>query len=66
MNKEIMQVLKSFDQLMSDITTMDMQVRTGNEPYREASTADRLEFIRNEWFNTVNTLNEFGINITED
>jgi hypothetical protein len=65
MNKEIIQVLKSFDQLMSDITTMDMQVRTGDEPYRQASPSDRLEFIRNEWFNTVDTLNELGFKIED-
>jgi hypothetical protein len=66
MDKNILDLLKGFDQLVSDISTMEMKIREGNEPYREATPADRLDYLRAEWFGLVENINELGIDITED
>jgi hypothetical protein len=64
MNK-ILELLKGFDQLASDINEMELQVRTGDEPYREATPQDKLDYIRQEWFNLAYELNELGFDVTE-
>jgi hypothetical protein len=66
MDKKVIEILKGFDNLATDIMEMQVKIRIGDGPYREASDMDRLELLREEWFKVSEELHELGIDVTEE
>lgn len=64
LNKQVMEILKDFDNTVLDISEMQMKVRSGDAPFRDATETDKLDFLKEEWFRVVEKLNELGYDIT--
>ena len=58
MNLEIMQILRNYSSLVEDILESKIEVRIGNGKVREATEKDKLELLREEWFQVVEEIGE--------
>lgn len=65
MNEEIIEILRNYDNLVLDIYDMNVMVRIDNEPFREATFGDKLDLLREEWFEVIGKLEELGYDIAE-
>lgn len=48
MDKEVIKILREYDNLVLDITEIVMKVRINGSPFRDATETDKLEVLKDE------------------
>jgi hypothetical protein len=66
MKEKIIEILKEYDALVSNIVECDMEIRINDGEPTKATTMDKLEVVREGWFETVQLLADLGIDIDSD